>query len=36
MLSSGINRKAAERADNEPLAEADPNDRADAQSAVVT
>ena len=36
MSSSGINRKAAERADNEPLAEADPNDRADADSAVVT
>ena len=36
MLSSGINRKAAERSDNEPFEEAHPNERADADSAVVT
>ena len=36
MLSSGINRKAAERADAEPLEEAATNDRADADSAVAT
>jgi ferritin-like metal-binding protein YciE len=35
LLSSGINRKAAERVENEPL-EADPSDRADADSAVLS
>jgi ferritin-like metal-binding protein YciE len=34
MLSSGINRKAAERADNEPIEEAEPQTAAD--SAVIT
>jgi len=36
MLSSGINRMAAERADAEAVEEADSNDRADADSAVAT
>ena len=36
MLSSGINRKAAERAEAEPLEEDATNDRADADSAVAT
>ncbi len=36
MLSSGINRMAAERADVEPLEEDATDDRADADSAVAT
>ena len=36
MLSSGINRMAADRADAEPLEEDATNDRADADSAVAT
>ena len=35
MLSSGINRKAAERSDSEPVEDPDPSDRTDTDSAVV-
>lgn len=35
MLSSGINRKAAERSDSEPVEDSDPNDRTDTDGAVV-
>jgi ferritin-like metal-binding protein YciE len=35
MLSSGINRKAAERSDSEPVEDPDPNDRTDTDSAIV-
>jgi ferritin-like metal-binding protein YciE len=36
MLSSGINRIAAERSESEPVEQPDPNERADTDSPVVT
>ena len=35
MLSSGINRKAAERSDSEPVQDPDQNDRTDTDSSIV-
>ena len=36
MMSSGINRKAAERSDNEPVEESELNDGAEVDSPIVT